>query len=200
MAIFGFFDALSIFSSTIILMMSSAMHCKAQDGDADIIDTSVNKLLKDMRDAGNMAAHDYYEQLNQLKSDLDHAREQMSGDLSGLQCGGDQSNGLQLPLAANDTFSHVGSSAPGTTAAPMSEGTYFEDQASFDMGSAFDDPFMQGWLNPFAQQQPFELFMEEANSFPPSGDLNGQWIPQWANASLAGTVQHGPVLPFGSYP
>lgn len=54
LAPYGYFDALSVFASTIILMMSAAM--KEEDGvDSDAVETAWS-LLRSMKEAGNLPA------------------------------------------------------------------------------------------------------------------------------------------------
>src|SRR5271168_4903501 len=78
LAVYGFFDALAVFSSALILMMSSTMQFKTLPTDGKAVE-SLRELLREMRDAGNMSAHDYYQELMECKGHLDQAREQMNG-------------------------------------------------------------------------------------------------------------------------
>jgi hypothetical protein len=69
LARYGFFDALAIFSSTLILMMSLTMNFKTDNGDSDRVNRSLI-LLETMRNEGNMPAVDFFEQLSQVKDEL----------------------------------------------------------------------------------------------------------------------------------
>jgi hypothetical protein len=84
LAFYGFFDALTVFSSALILMMSLTVQFKAQPTDDETVE-KLRRLLQEMRDAGNMSARDYYQELMECKDHLDRTREQInraSNDLS----------------------------------------------------------------------------------------------------------------------
>lgn len=160
LATFGFFDALSIFSSTLILMMSSTMQYKAHEGDHDKVITSLS-LLKSMRDGGNMPAHNYYYQLVQLKRDLDHASEQIRGNFTVPQNNGDQSNGLQLLVAASG--SELETENRGMTGV-LDERHNFSAFGNYDTGAVLNGPYIQHFLN---QDQPDAQSLTDAiPSFP----------------------------------
>jgi proline utilization trans-activator len=72
LAIYGFYDAVSIFSSTLVLMISSTMKKPENDVDADGIDTAWS-LMRSMKDEGNVPINDYFDQLVHLKQDLEDA-------------------------------------------------------------------------------------------------------------------------------
>jgi hypothetical protein len=76
LARYGFFDALAIFSSTLILMMSSAMNFKTDNGDSERVNRSL-LLLETLRNEGNMPAVDFFEQLSQVKDELDQKRDRI---------------------------------------------------------------------------------------------------------------------------
>lgn len=156
------------------------MQFKTHEGDSDAVEKSVS-LLKNMRDAGNMPAHDYYEQLVQLNCDLLRAAEQMSGNPT-AKSNRDQkeSHQLALPLAASSPFVDVRSIAsPGG-------GLNFEAYEYYDTITVLDHPYIQDFL----AQQPSEPsaapIVDETHNLP-LGDTNGilgfswQWDPngQW---------------------
>jgi hypothetical protein len=76
LARYGFFDALAIFSSTLILMMSSTMNYRSDEKDSERIEKSFC-LLKAMKDEGNLPAIDFHELLLELKHELDLRGNQM---------------------------------------------------------------------------------------------------------------------------
>jgi hypothetical protein len=143
LATYGFFDALSIFSSTLILMMSSTMQYKSHDGDRGKVETSL-KLLRAMRDDGNIPAHNYYDQLMQLKDDLDNAVENMNRGFAAAEGDGHQSNGLQTSLAASSP--NIGT---GVQTAPrlLSNASSFGDFVNYYPTDAILlDPYVQDFL------------------------------------------------------
>ncbi|RDW78260.1 hypothetical protein BP5796_06112 [Coleophoma crateriformis] len=72
LAVYGFYDAVSIFSSTLVLMISSAMQNPETDIDADGIGTAWS-VIRSMREEGNVPASEYFDQLVHLKQDLEEA-------------------------------------------------------------------------------------------------------------------------------
>lgn len=71
---YGFYDALSIFSSTLVLMISAAMDDSGVNDSVD--DDAIGlawSLLRSMKDDGNVPAGDYHDQLVQLKDALSDA-------------------------------------------------------------------------------------------------------------------------------
>jgi hypothetical protein len=168
LATFGFFDALSIFTSTLILMMSSTLQYKSHEGDHDKVVTSLS-LLKGMRDGGSMPAHSYYEQLVQLKCDLDHAAEQIRGNFMVPQNNGDQISGLHLLVAASGT--ELGTENHGITGV-LDEGHTFSAFGNYDTGAVLNGPYIQHFLN---QQQPYAQSLTDAIPSFPSDDFNGHF-------------------------
>ena len=144
-------------------MMSSTLQYKSHEGDHDNVVTSLN-LLKGMRDGGNMPAHSYYEQLMQLKCDLDHAAEQIRRNFTMPQNSGDQSNGLHLLVAASGT--ELGLENHGI----LDEGHNFSAFGNYDTGAVLNGPYIQHFLN---QQQPYAQSLTDAIPSFPSDDFNG---------------------------
>jgi hypothetical protein len=181
LATFGFFDALSIFSSTLILMMSSTMKYKTHEGDHGAVDFSLN-LLKYMRDNGNLPAHDYYKQLKQLKRDLDHTAQQMNGNVTGPEQNGHRNN-FHLAQNASSNMGDLRLEA-GRLSTPSVEWPNVNGIHHYNMG----DVLRPSALQAFIAQQPDEAFtLDEDASFPPIdftayGDLN------FFDASLYGTL------------
>lgn len=167
LATFGFFDALSIFSSTLILMMSSTIQYKSHEGDRGKVETSV-KLLKTMRDDGNISAHNYYDQLMQLKDDLDHAVGNMDRNPTATYSGGHQSNGFQMRLAASG--SDVGTEVQ-TAPKLLNEGHSFGAFGNYyDTGEVLNVPYVQRFVN---SQQLYEQCPTDAIPSFLTDDLSG---------------------------
>lgn len=104
LAMYGFYDALSIFSSTLVLMISSAMEDHEVNGTIDDDGIGVAwSLLRSMRDDGNVPASDYYEQLVQLKDALKEACEKKKSLPEPTPQTPSKANGLHLLLAASGT-------------------------------------------------------------------------------------------------
>jgi hypothetical protein len=141
------------------------MQYKAHEDDHDKVMTSLS-LLKDMRDGGNIPAHDYYDQLMQLKSDLDHAAEQIRGNFTEPQNNGDQSNGLHLLVAASGT--ELGTDNRGITGV-LDDGQNFGAFRNYDTRMVLNGPYIQHFLN---QQQPYAQSLTDAIASFPSDDLN----------------------------
>lgn len=160
-------------------MMSSTMQYKAHEGDRDAVETSLS-LLKAMRDDGNMPAHNYYDQLLQLKFDLDHAVEQIDTNSEAIQSDSDQSNGLQMLLAASG--SDIGTEAR-TTAGVLGEGQTFGAFGNYDTSEVLNDPYIQNFLN---QQQPYAHCMTDDIPSFPNGDLDGQFEFDFLDMNVLG--------------
>jgi hypothetical protein len=103
LAFYGFFDALAVFSSALILMMSSTVQFGAQPTDGEAAE-NLQKLLEEMRDAGNMSAHNYYKELMDCKQYLDQACEQINGALALVYATAGKDNSLEDFIHANGSF------------------------------------------------------------------------------------------------
>ncbi|KAI9048299.1 hypothetical protein LZ554_008094 [Drepanopeziza brunnea f. sp. 'monogermtubi'] len=124
LAMYGFYDALSIFSTTMVLMLSSAMSSieGKTSPDRDGIGLAWS-LLRSMKDDGNVPAGDYYDQLAQLKEALYEACAKKSkalGEPSALPPL--ETNGLQISAAASGMDSRPGLPEPQheSTTGPLS--------------------------------------------------------------------------------
>lgn len=151
LAMYGFYDALSIFSSTMVLMISSAMKKSEQNTDMDAIGTAWS-LLRYMRDDGNVPARDYYEQLEQLERDLAEAKARRRPCPQQSHPNSTESNGLQLLLQATGTEStrancNIGHPASAQYLALDSART----NEIITTSDALSDPFLYGFLS---QPQP----------------------------------------------
>jgi hypothetical protein len=177
LATYGFFDALSIFSSTLILMMSSTMNFKSHDNDSDAVETSLS-LLKAMRDEGNMPAHDYYEQLVQLKSDLDRAKDQIMGSTILSPGVTAEDNGFQMLLAASGSVRNAENLERNATSSAAMIGGNFGASETFDTGAALNNP-------PLVDFMTLPWTADSSTAFP-DGDFEVQWNFDWENANLYG--------------
>lgn len=178
LAQYGFFDALSVFASTMILMMSATM--KEDDGnDNDAVETAWS-LLRSMRETGNLVASGYYDQLVELKRDLDSLREK-SKQRHPSQRNLAESNGLDMLLAATTSAGQQQMSRRnGTCINAHTPG----DGGAFGVGDAMgalDDPFLQDFL-----QQPYGSWNQESYDSVP-GLPSTQFQFDWENANLFGT-------------
>jgi hypothetical protein len=126
LARYGFFEALAIFSSTLILMMSSMMNFETDNGDSDRVDRSF-LLLETMRNEGNMPAVDFFEQLSQLRDELDQKKDTIPTIADPFIAG--ESNGYHI----NPGGFFYGPSWQSYLA-PSASGT-FEEQSEYDMTS-----------------------------------------------------------------
>jgi hypothetical protein len=103
-----------------------------------------------------MPAHSYYDQLVQLKCNLDDAAEQVRGRYKMPRNDVDQSSGLHLLAAANSgelVTEHHGT--PGL----LHEGQNLSAIGNYDTAAVLNDPCIQHFLN---QQQPWEQSLTDA--------------------------------------
>jgi len=96
LALYGFFDALAVFSSALILMMSSTVQFRTLPSDSKRVE-ALRRILEEMRDAGNMSASDYYQELIECKHCLEKTREQMDRASDPFDVTG-PSNGVEPPI------------------------------------------------------------------------------------------------------
>jgi hypothetical protein len=164
-------------------MMSSTIQYKAHEGDRDAVESSLN-LLKTMRDDGNMPAHDYYKQLVQLKCDLDHAAQQMSGNFIGSVSNGDRDSIHQSPQEASGNLGGLGFEARGTVAGlQLGEGLSFDPLKDLDMGAVLEVSAIQDFIT---QQLDETWAADDYASFYPTG-FNGQEDCNVWDSGLLGT-------------
>lgn len=92
LATFGYFDALYLFSSTLVLIISAVLEPDASVSDA--VQTAF-QLLKSMAETGNLPARGYYDRLCCVRNAIDNMRLQALTPLS-------RQNALEeTPLQAN---------------------------------------------------------------------------------------------------
>ncbi|TVY36614.1 putative transcriptional regulatory protein [Lachnellula subtilissima] len=154
LAMYGFYDALSIFSSTLVLMISTAM--EDPDAYATNDDDGIGvawSLLRSMRDDGNVPASDYYEQLAQIEEDLKDAcaRRRKRPEILPAPPPPPNTNnahGLHLLLAASGTDNHQVPQIPSdnTQHGSMAIPPAFHGEST-SMGDPLNDPFLSGFLS-----------------------------------------------------
>lgn len=148
---YGFYDALSIFSSTLVLMISAAM--EDPDAYATVDDDGIGvawSLLRSMRDDGNVPASDYYEQLAQIEEDLKDACARRRKLPEILPPTANNAPGLHLLLAASGTDNHqvpqsVSVSDSAQHGSMQLPSAFHTESAS--MGDPLNDPFLSGFLS-----------------------------------------------------
>jgi len=177
LAPFGYFDALSIFASTMILMMSAAMK-ENDSNESDAVETAWS-LLRSMKEAGSIPAQGLTDQLTDLRNDLERLKDRRKHKtILTPSNGGEDADGLGLLLAATNGFSN--------NHLPRHSGTSTPRAGVFGVGDAMgalDDPFLQDFL-----QQPYrdwttENLGEAQSEVPPE-----QFQFDWENANLFGAL------------
>jgi proline utilization trans-activator len=120
MAIFGYFDSHYLFSSTIILMMSSIL--RNSDADRDAVETA-SDIMQSMVKDGNLPAAGFYQHFCEIRKIL------LDFNEPGRVVGG--TTGMMSPPAS------VPALAPGQEN---------DNQSVFLVQSALDDPSIQNFL------------------------------------------------------
>lgn len=132
-ATFGYFDAHYIFSSTIVLLISSVLH-KTQE-DQDLLETAWD-LLRMMKNAGNVPAGEFLERVTRLKSNIEgfkgSRRKADNPGGSSVNVSRMEVNDLRstpsLPNGSSSTVSAVSRAIPPSSSGPL------------------DDPLLQSFL------------------------------------------------------
>lgn len=123
MAIYGYFDAHYLFSSTIILMMSSILGTSNSDADREAVDTASDIMESIVKD-GNLPAAGFYEHFLEIRKvmlefadrstngngngsaqSMDHIAELLVMPESAADIGLDDGDGQQNPLVDNNNNS-----------------------------------------------------------------------------------------------
>lgn len=138
-------------------------------------------LLRSMKEAGNIPAHGYYDQLVELKSDLDSFKGKCKQPESiPLTTNTKDTSGLDMLLAASGTFNN-------DYVAPLSGGYNTPKEATvFGVGDAMgalDDPFLQDFL-----QQPYTNWPSDDFGGPGAVVPSEQLQFDWENANLFGNT------------
>jgi len=149
LAMYGFYDALSIFSSTLVLMIAAAMD--DPDNYSSVDDDGIGvawSLLRSMKDDGSVPASDYFEQLVQIEEDLKQAcaRRKKRSQLPPPST--HNADGLHLLLAASGTDTQE--PTPSTALPSQTGGMHLPptlNLGSTNMGDALNDPFLSGFLS-----------------------------------------------------
>lgn len=142
---YGFYDALSIFSSTLVLMISAAM----EDPDAyeNVADDGIGvawSLLRSMKDDGNVPASDYYEQLVQIEEDLQQACARRRNRIELPLPSTINTDGLHLLLAASGTDTNETALSAGVIS---QSGNSLVQATLHTESDALNDPFLSGFLS-----------------------------------------------------
>lgn len=190
-ALFGFFDAQYLFSSTLVLLIATMLRQNAADAEA--VDTA-GHLLRSMSDDGNLPAFRYYGHLMQLREVVSNLQEkhqqveQITSAADGAPVG-----------PARGTIETVAEAAdmlqPEITvpAVPFLNATSVNNLSATNVlvaGSALDDPFIENFLSFSDSQWPAtgEAFGVHVGSTvsPP------QWVFEWdaQNQDLYGLARH----------
>ncbi|KAK6582393.1 hypothetical protein PZA11_004801 [Diplocarpon coronariae] len=172
LAMYGFYDALSIFSSTLVLMLSSAMddidNNASMDHDAIGVAWS---LLRSMKDDGNVPAGDYFDQLAILKEELQSACAKKmkhlkapaaTSEAAGLHAMAGTSGLENAPNVVD--MRHQ--SGPGPLHIPVMNHTHV------NAADAFNDPFTGLWSQPGQQQQ-----QQQQQQHPAQMPGHAAWAP-----------------------
>lgn len=158
MAIFGYFDSHYLFSSTIILMMSSILGTNNSDSDREAADTAsdiMEALVKD----GNLPAAGFYQHFLEIRKVLTEFTERGNGGGGHNQPGQtiDQNSGTEVRLETAD--------AGGG-------GQINDTNSAFLIQSALDDPSIQNFLTQPDIQYGLPFGMEMAGDMP----LTAAWL------------------------
>jgi hypothetical protein len=125
-----------------------------------------------MRDTGNLPASGYYDQLIELRSDLDSLRTVKQPVIT-VQAGENQANGLSMLIAASGSL--VDPQMQRTNLPPGSP-AYMEGMIPYvtnDLGNFLDDPSLADFLDP--------RFFDSMSGFPVE-----QAQYEWGNANYFG--------------
>ncbi|OAP64885.1 hypothetical protein AYL99_00857 [Fonsecaea erecta] len=192
-AVFGFFDAHYLFSSTLVLLTATLLRPRAADAEA--LDTATH-LLRSMSEDGNLPAFRYYGHLMQLREVVNSLQDKsqhveeckimaavqetcLTQDADAAVAAAEAPDNLQpeLTMPAVPALQHVQASNPPLTNLLVA-------------GSALDDPFIENFLS-------FSDFQ-----WPAVGDAFGgvvvgstvsppQWVFEWdaQNQDLYGAAR-----------
>lgn len=176
LAVYGFYDALSIFSSTLVLMISAAMEdaesCDSVDDDGIGVAWS---LLRSMRDDGNVPASDYYDQLVQLEEDLKQActrRKQKSNEIPAST--NVNASGLDLLLQASGTdgSSQLSQNLALASHAGNESGPPSQHSEYMTSNDPLNDPFLSGFLSQTQNAWPFDIMFTSGSGEQQSWDFD----------------------------
>lgn len=169
LATFGFFDALSLYSTTLILMMARLL-CPNQEIEHDIeaIETASN-ILKSMADEGNVPAMGYFKLLLQLQSLLATKRSKVNEIASAPLT--DAHDNVRMVVQES-----ASASEPVILPNPAAFETPLESDVMLGTNVLMDNPFLQEFL---AQQQGQSMWQPlEPNYFGTGDSLDPaiQWF------------------------
>ncbi|KAH8703566.1 putative C6 transcription factor [Talaromyces proteolyticus] len=157
MAIFGYFDSHYLFSSTIILMMSSILGTTNSDADREAVDTA-SDIMQSMVQDGNLPAAGFHPHFLEIRKGLlefiEHGGHHQGVGAAMATTIGDQ-DPLPEELRLNPTTTHMNDSS-----------------SAFLVQSALDDPSIQNFLTQADTQWGFPAGMEMAGDM----TLTAPWL------------------------
>ncbi|CRG91314.1 putative transcriptional regulatory protein C417,09c [Talaromyces islandicus] len=166
MAIFGYFDSHYLFSSTIILMMSSILGTTNSDADREAVDTA-SDIMQSMVQDGNLPAAGFYSHFVEIRKGLLEFVEQGGGPAQHSSTGvvgaaaTTTTMGDQGPLEQQMRVNNAGSA-----------GQINDSNSAFLVQSALDDPSIQSFLTQGDVQWGFPAGMEMAGDM----SLAAPWL------------------------
>jgi proline utilization trans-activator len=159
MAIFGYFDSHYLFSSTIILMMSSILGTTNSDADREAVDTAtdiMDSLVKD----GNLPAAGFYQHFLEMRKVL----------LEFMERGSHQPG--QTMEQQTTSFGTNPASGDVRLDGAVGAGPMNDTNSAFLVQSALDDPSIQSFLTQPDIQWGFPSGMEMAGDMA----LTAPWL------------------------
>ena len=144
LAVFGYFDAHYLFSSTLILIISACMNPAASTSEA--VATALS-LLKAMADNGNISARDYVGRLEHIRSRVNNVRSE-AGSQHGVSSS--PSSQADVPTAAVQILQ-------GATAPSNRPGPAWSNDEPLNTGDNFlqDDPLGNPFIESFLADKAF---------------------------------------------
>lgn len=154
MAIFGYFDSHYLFSSTIILMMSSILKTSNSEGDREAVDTA-SDILQSMVQDGNLPAAGFYQHFCEIRKVLQEFTER------GESPGGNHHTMhiVEQMVTEDGTRLHAA-------------GHITDTNSAFLVQSALDDPSIQSFLTQSDIHWGFPAGMEMAGDMA----LTAPWL------------------------
>lgn len=111
MAIYGYFDAHYLFSSTIILMMSSILGTKDSDADREAVDTASDIMESIVKD-GNLPAAGFYEHFLEIRKVILEFAKRSDGTGNGSAQAMENIAELVMPGGADVELDNAGQQNP----------------------------------------------------------------------------------------
>lgn len=166
MAIFGYFDSHYLFSSTIILMMSSILGTTNSDADREAVDTA-SDIMQSMVQDGNLPAAGFYSHFVEIRKGLLEFVERGGGHAQHSSTG---------VVVAPPTATTMGDQGPLEQQVRLNNasgtGQINDSNSAFLVQSALDDPSIQSFLTQGDVQWGFPAGMEMAGDM----SLAAPWL------------------------